>query len=332
MPDFAIPVQAFSDYEFCPRLAQLSMPGWKVSPPSWPVRQALKRYLLDGIRLLVSGVPASRVAADLMQAFLNEGSGRGYEYGNLAAGGIPVMAFDRNVYVLVQDYASWLEAAIYLVAEFSPVADLEPVDPVDVGNGRVIELACWRERSQPACGHAFRIFDRFPGEFDTYLPTWNELLAITDLTSLTTLTTHALCLPAAVKDRVPSPLCLAYAHPLTGHLRLATFNEEKVKFTAAWRRIARWQTANLGDGQVAWPEWRAGIERDRCLDKCYREVEAGVPDDRQKEGLLEDASRISRGITAERLAVKRREVCPRCYMKNWCHGDETEKESYRVTE
>ena len=316
--------QAFSRYEVCPRLPQLAR---SLQPPVWPVREAAKRYLTRGLHEVLAGNSAA--TSEIPQAFLAEGADPGYETR------IPVESYDRNAYVLVKDYADWIEGGLQLARELLP-ASLTPAPVIPLAGGHTVRLAAWQEDEQDGGRiHTVRLTSRAPSDLTEYVSCWNDLLAAclpaAGLPHVTGITVHLFLLPVPVKDRLPSPLCLAYAHPMTGHLRLATFAGEKTAFGPNWRRIARWQTANLGDGEVSWPEWRAGIERDRCLDRCYREVELEVPEERQREAILEDAGRIAGEMAAERLAARRRESCPQCVMQKWCHGDSEEKKSYRPT-
>src|SRR5208282_2118841 len=113
--------QDFSDYEFCPRLVQL---GKTVEPISWPVRHAVKRYLLEGVRHLVAGESTDLVCWEVPAAFLDEAGERGYQHA------IPLMSHDRNAYTLIRDYACWLEGALRIVAELG--LELEPAAPAYV--------------------------------------------------------------------------------------------------------------------------------------------------------------------------------------------------------
>jgi hypothetical protein len=251
---------------------------------------------------------------DLVQSFTEEAATRGFEHA------IPLEDSTRNAYYLMRDYADWLEGALWIVAEQELQAS--PVDPVQVGEHTVL-LDCWRERDDPSCGHTFRIVDRPTVELSSRWPEW---LASLDET-LETVTIHALVLPPPVKDRIPSPLVLAYSHPLTGQMRLATLETERghVVFSEKWKRVARWETeaSGLVSGAIHWPEWREGIERDCCLDRCYREgvVEVGGGGtggggrDRQ---LFLDAVAIARDIQGGN-SPRKREACRRCYMNDHCN-------------
>lgn len=310
MPDF-LTAQQFSDWEFCPRLPQL---GRTIEPGSWPIRIALRRYLHAAVRQLSTGDAACDVAFDQCQAFLEEGADRGFEHI------IPLQAHDRNAYILIRDYACWLEAAIYLVDEFLP-GRLAASDPVYLGDTPV-HVDCWRERGSMECGHAFRITDR--PDTDGHVR-WNELLASLDPT-LQEIVIHTFILPAPVKDRLASPLVLAY-QDITGHLRLASRRTESMVFNNKWTRVARWETEGRGRDTIRWPEWREGITRDECLARCYEEYT--VPRI-QVAGLLDDAKVIAREILRDD-SPKKQEVCRRCYMRGWCHGDEESRQGYRIT-
>lgn len=315
----ALTAQAFSDYEFCPRLVQL---GQLVEPPSWPVRHAVKRYLLSGVRQLLAGESPDAVCWEVPTAFLDEAGDRGFEHA------VPLLAHDRNAYTLMRDYACWLEGALRLVAELG--LEVAPADPAYV-EGTPVLLDCWTGQWEPKAAHTFRVTDRATAGFS---PRWLELLASLD-PAVARVLVHTFILPAPAKDRLPSPLCMAYAHPMTGHLRLATHGREKVTFTQSWKRVARWETENTGAMEtILWPEWREGIARDECLEKCYRKeaVELALAGDAEfRRELMRDAGQIVAAMGRPGEAVRKRELCPRCYMRGYCHPrDDEERESYRV--
>jgi hypothetical protein len=317
MPDF-LSAQEFSDWEFCPRLVQLSR---TVEPPSFPVRHSIRRYLLRAVRALaVKGGPrVDDVVWDTTQAFLEEAADRGFEHT------IPLLAFDRNVYSLLRDYACWLEGAIHLVDEFAP--SLAALDPVRIGD-RLVLLDCWLDRDDSTSAHTFRVTDRAATTADPPVR-WNELLASLD-PSIRSITLHSFLLPAPVKDRLASPLVLAYSHPINGHMRLATLDEERYQFTKNWKRTARWEQEGRPDA-IQWPEWREGIERDQCIGRCYQEsvidTDTLAPD---RQLLAYDTGLIVEELTDQPIAVRRRENCRRCMMAGYCHGDEESRQSYRV--
>jgi hypothetical protein len=298
--------QIFSDYEFCPRLVT---EGQKVEPQSWPIRLALKRYLLAGIGSMMRQGNSDLVCWEYPLAFMEEAGERGYEHT------IPLTALDRNAYVLMRDYACWLEGALRLAEE---VGELEQVDPVHVGKTPVL-LNVWRDKEKPEEAHAFRIIDRPSRSLD---PHWNELLASLDK-SLTSVTIHAFVLPSPnKKDRLASPLCLCYAHPMTGQMRLSPIEGEK-KFAPSWRQIARWETENTGRSAIGWPEWRNGIEKDKCLDQCYQSETFEL----SNFGRIQEDAKLIFGVI-DKAAPRKQELCPRCYLKRWCHGTDEERETF----
>jgi hypothetical protein len=316
MPTF-LTAQQFSDWEFCPRLVQL---GYRIEPPSWPVRLALKRYLLMAVRRLARGTAIDSVAWDVQQDFLTEAANRGFDHI------IPVTSSERNSYLLMRDYACWLESAVHLLDEQS--LDLTLMEPVYV-RATPIYLDCWLEREHPECAHTFRIVDR---KNTADHARWLELLASLD-TSISQITVHSFILPAPTRDRLHSPLVMAYSHPLTGHMRLAQRDKEKVIFGHGWKMIARWETENTGNiSTILWPEWRDGIEKDTCLDRCYEEsvIDLADRDPEQTQTLLEDAGTIVQAIKAKGEQVRKWELCGRCRMNSYCHGDQASREGYLV--
>lgn len=312
MPDF-LTAQEFSDYEFCPRLVHLSRAG--VEPASLPIRHAVRRSLVQAVRELARGESAASVAWEIPQLFMEEASNRGYDHA------IPLLAFDRNAYTLIRDYACWLEGAVYLMDELA--LDLLPVDPVQVDR-YPIALDCWQDRLHLDRAHTFRLVDRASAD---PRPKWLELLSSLH-PEICEITVHSFILPSPVKDRLASPLVLAYAHPMTGSLRLAPRDKEKLSFTQSWKRIARWETENTGAIEtILWPEWREGIERDQCLDRCYMEHVLDFTE--RDDTVRRDAIAIARDID-KGGGVRKREMCPRCMMRGYCHGSEEERQSYRV--
>jgi hypothetical protein len=250
---------------------------------------------------------------DLVQAFLSEAADRGFEHAILLTDP------HRNAYFLMRDYADWLEGALHLIDEQE--IDASPLDPIHVGEHSIL-TDCWQERADPSRrhGHTFRIVDR-PNAI--VHPNWNELLSSLALDSVTI---HTLILPATVKDRLPSPLVLAYQHPLTSKLRLATLETERgrVQFTDKWLRLARWEME--GTLAIHWPEWREGIERDQCLDKCYRET---TVESVNCDALELSAKAIAGEVTRDK-GCRKQEACRRCYMDGYCNGGPDERDSYRV--
>jgi CRISPR/Cas system-associated exonuclease Cas4 (RecB family) len=71
--------------------------------------------------------------------------------------------------------------------------------------------------------------------------------------------------------------------------------------------------------EVAWAEWRVGIERDQCMSliQAERTLET-LPDSR---GVLKDASRIVEEMNSGPLdsLPRHREGCTRCAYQNVCH-------------
>jgi hypothetical protein len=318
MTSFLTP-QQLSDWEFCARLSQMLA---TYEPPSWPVRRALARYLERGVGMLAGGAAPSDTAAEIATLFLDEAGARGFE------SVIPNYRLDRNLYVLMRDYACWLEGAASLVGGLR--LELAPAAPIALaGEDLALVPSAWVETGDHTAAHVFRVSERAPDADDPRIH-WPELVASL-LPGVVTVILHTLLLPAPSKDRIPSPLVLAYSHPMTGHLRLATLDHEGARFSPAWKRVARWELDST-DAAILWPEWRAGIERDRCLGRCYVETRYEFGE-RGKEGRRElerDIVQIAAAMARTPEAARKREACPRCMMRGLCHGDKEERESYRV--
>lgn len=311
---FTLTAQHFSDWEFCPRLVQL-LPV--IEPGAWPVRRALSRYLHSAIEQFSFGHPADRVAYNVPGEFLDEAGTRGFEHA------IPVAEIERSVYTFMRDYACWLEGAIYLAHEVIGHTTISSLRPIYV-KGSDVDSSCWVESDRSDHGHVFRIADR---PSTSYSPHWPELLASLS-GDLVEVAIHTFVLPAPTRDRIASPLCMAYAHPMTGQLRLATRGRET--FSGNWKRLARWEL-NDTMPEFRWPEWRLGIERDECLGRCYSEdivdfIEQSSDDRRQ---LLRDAELIVDSIGHPSDGIRKHELCGRCMMRGYCHGDEASRHAYR---
>jgi hypothetical protein len=289
-----IDAQDLSRAEHCLRLPGLLR---EYEPFRLPVREAIKQRFEVGIRTLTDADMPERCREE----FLAEAAGRGFEYPEKA-----------EVYVLANDYASWLEGALHLAQE-QPY-NLGPLGLVDLG-GTSIRLSGYSDRAGAA--HFFRVTPAFDG----YRLHWPELLAFS-LGNYPRAVVHRYRLPQSREGRLPSPLCLAYRHPMTGRLRVARRDKEKVSFSKTCKRVARWEETDID-----WPEWRTGIDLDQAMSLCYDEVtfENELTSAEARE-IRKDADAMLSAI--EKKQPRKREGCHGCMMNLYCHGTARDREDY----
>ena len=277
----------FQDYEKCARLPILNQ---MFEPPQLNVREAVKAYFSEGIRLVQLG--EENVAERVSVEFLREAAERGYEYSAKAEN-----------YTLAQDYGSWLESSLQL----APIFHAPRLPPIEF-SGLQIYVDGY-DAGRPVLFRAQRDFSREPR--------WPEMLLSCFYDEVDI---HVFKLPAAASGRLLSPLSMAYRHPLTGGLRIAPLGGEK-SFNHTWKRVGRWEI------QANWQEWYDGIGRDKCLDACYQSytLESQL-DDHAKAQMLQDVLAISKDLNANH--PRKRESCRTCEFKGFCHGDAEMKKEF----
>jgi len=245
--------QDLSDFEKCARIPLL---GKKWEPERWPVREAVKRYIAEGL---------SRDPELVADDFLREAADRGFEYP------------EGEPFELAKDYASWIDGALRIAAEY-------PADVVRV----VSELGQRRLR-------------------------WPELIKL-GVEEYTEVSILQLRLPAVHKRRLASPLNLSYRQPITGSLRLARLDTEKISFGPSWKRVGRWEVP-----EVPWSEWRDGIDRDRCMSLIAESYVVPSLTSEEKRRVQNDIEHMLTDMN--KLTHPRKwEACESCLFKPVCHG------------
>ena len=284
----------FSRFEFCPRLPSINR---LIQPLQLPIREAVRRYFLNGVKSFYGNDPDPWDA--IPQAFLVEAAEVGYEYPK----GEP--------YVIAQDHACWLEGALHLL----PAIDLQPIPAIKLDD----EYIAVDGYVQNGGAHLFRVLDSFDEKVR-----WPEILLLENYDPVTI---HTFRLPrVSSRGRLLSPASMAYAHPISKEMRLARLEGEGKAFTSSWKQIARWEMAD-----VVWEEWEAGIVKDKCLGQIYRthQVQAQIT-----EEYLSDIRRDARMILAaiEKPQPRQRETCESCMFLGYCHGGESERRQYGTRE
>jgi hypothetical protein len=266
-----------SDYEKC---AKLPLIARKWEPERYPVREVVKRYIAEGL---------FRDPEDTADEFLREAAAVGFEYP------------EGEPYELAKDYASWLDAAFRVVLEtsgsISPIPRFELLGDEYQVDGFLSET-----------GHNVV---RVVHELGDRRLRWPELIAL-GLGS-TEITVHQIKLPSVRKRRVQSPLCLAYRQPMTGGMRLAKLDREKISFGPSWKRIGRWEVP-----EVSWQEWRDGIDRDRCLGSIIETYSVPALRADEKRRLLNDIEHITVSMS-KGTHPRKWEACETCNFKRFCH-------------
>jgi hypothetical protein len=292
--------ERLSQFEQCPRLPILA---GSVLPPAVNIRESVRREFSRSIGRLVAGEPPKAVAEDAEQAILR----------SVAEGEIAIAGGD--VYTLARDHASWLAAAVEIAAEVSPPL-LKPCADV-----QGVALSAYSTRDGI---HVFRV-----GSGATEAD-WNVLLCQT----IAPVTVHTLVLPSVRHRRLPSPLNMGYAHPLTGQIRLARRDGEKA-FGPKWKRLGRWERDD-----IRWEEWRAGLDADCCFEDVVIAQDFPQMDPEEAEALLRDMAALLVDINMYseeplesrlKLWPRRREACAGCLYRAWCHGSQLERRSYAAT-
>ena len=121
-------------------------------------------------------------------------------------------------------------------------------------------------------------------------------------------------IPPIRSGRMRSVLTVAFRHPMTQHVRLATFNDES-GFSPKWSPLWRWEHP-----EFTWEDWRAGIDADRCMGKVYTELAIPAIEGEEKESILRDAEAILAAIPLEHPRL--RGVCDRCHFRSGCHDED----------
>jgi hypothetical protein len=282
-----------SHYEFCPRLPSLIR---IIEPNQFPIREAVKRHFERGVGLLYSGFQDPWIAVPA--EFLIEAADRGYVYP------------EGNPYAIAQDHGCWLESVLRLL----PDIHLEPLPPVSV-DGNDVEISGYKRGFE---AHLFRVVDSFDDKVR-----WPELLLIGQYE---TVTIHQLRLPRLSSGRLLSPAAMAYAHPMTGQLRLARLEGEGKAFNPSWKRLGRWEMSD-----ITWEDWAEGISRDKCLGQIYQSHEAGAEFSQDDlDGVRRDAAMMFRYM--DRQQPRQRETCGTCMYHGYCHGGEVERRRYMPIE
>lgn len=299
--------QSLSDAEFCMRLAMLHS-AYQLG--RLPVREAAKEHFYRGIAAIVAetkDVPDSQSSA-----FIDQASSPGFTYP------------EGDHYILASDYFSWLDGALRLVEEQS-AKGLHPLPLIPL-EGHHLAADNAYEDSQGGV-HVFRV----SSDLGNDRVHWPELLAFL-ASKAWTLKVHTYRLPAARNGRLPSPLCLAYVHPLGTQIRLARLDKEKVAFTTKWKRRGRWEMP-----EIEWKEWRKGIDLDQCMALICEERTVALPSPEEADEIQKDAALMVRQLTIfeemtleERLAgyPRHREACQSCLFERFCHGAGEERNAY----
>lgn len=286
----------------------LRLPGLlaQYEPERWPVREAAKRYFYRGIEQLNTPDAAEYVKT----AFLAEAADRGFEYPNVA-----------EPFILANDYASWLEAAILIAQEDQH--ELVRI-PLAYTRGQAINMEAYHDPGGNA--HVFRV----ERAFREYKLRWPELL-IAATNAAKEIIVHRFRLPDTTdQGRLASPLSMGYLHPTIGNtIRLARFaadRQQKSKnktrgFSSSWKRVGRWERPD-----ILWSEWREGLDRDQAMQLVYRpEVlfDDLLPSAIERREILADARHLAAAITGPQ--PRKRESCESCVMYQMCHGTAEER-------
>jgi len=273
-----------SQFEFCPRLPGLDLAG---PPPQEPVREAVKRQFAAGVKQVLT-------AADLTAPidFLTEASTAGFLYPS------------GDPFTLAQDYSCWLDGVLRIVEELG--LRLIPIPPLQVGPGARIQVETAYDSPVDGTLHLFLIGS------DADAHRWPLLLS--QLLQPVAIQVHLFPLPSARGGRLSTPLTIAYRHPLTGTLRLATLDGEK-GFSPKWLRVGRWEEG------FEWGEWREGINRDQCMEQIYqhRLIYPRLEPEQLKE-IRGDALAIINAIPFPHPRL--REACTICPYSTICHSPE----------
>lgn len=277
----------FSKFEFCPRLVNISKTK---EPVSLPVRDALKRFFSKGVEESLLDLPQTAV-----EGFLEEAGRRGFIYPQT-----------YDVYTLAQDFACWLDGALKIVDELM-LKGLRPCPPLKIGSEK-IQLDGYLEAGVL---HIFRVGTDVEGD------KWDTLIG--SLYSPQEIQIHTFLLPGVRGNRLLSPLVIAYRHPTMNLYRLSKLDGERGAFSAAWRRVGRWE-----DPSFSWPEWRAGIDKDQCLDRIYKQT--SITQFENPEEIKTDMQVMMSFFDSD--WPRKRETCTSCMYLKLCHGDKYERASY----
>ena len=277
----------FSRYEFCPRLPHLTQ---SLYPSSTPVRDATRTYFTHALSAIFAGH-----LAHAPLDFLDEAASRGFAYP------------DGDAYTIANDYSCWLDGMIRIVEEMG--IDADPAPLVAIPGANVIIDDAYLDAHDIL--HLFRISDSADEK-------WADLFAA--LLHPTEIQIHAFHLPSVRSGRLPSPLTMAYKHPSIDIYRLAPLSEES-KFSSKWKRIGRWEQ------QFDWNEWRAGIDKDQCMERIVTHSSI-LPSrtDSELDDIRMDAAVIAAILLHD--APRQRESCHRCLYHRYCHGDEHERSQF----
>lgn len=265
--------QDFSDFERCARIPKIRK-QWE--PERWPVREAVKQFFYDGL------LDDPESVAD---RFLIEAAGRGFQYP------------EGEPYDLAKDYSSWIDGALRLVTEgLAP----EPL-PAFKFEGDLISLNGF---SAEGAWYVVEVVSNLGERLR-----WPNIIAQLMDQPVTIVQVK---LPQVTKRRLQSPLSLAYKQPITGQLRLARLDSEKISFGPAWKRIGRWEVP-----EIHWSEWRSGIERDRCYAMIVSAQPGRDLSKDEKRKALNDIEHMM--IEMSKVHPRKWETCETCTFKGVCH-------------
>lgn len=269
--------QDFSDFERCARIPKIRK-QWE--PERWPVREAAKQHFYAGL---------FRDPETVADDFLVEAAGRGFEYP------------DGEPYSLAKDYSSWLDGALRIITEHYSA---EPINPIQLGADQFLINGFSSETGINVVRVVHELGDRNLR--------WPELIALA-VGEYSEVVIHQIKLPGIRKRRLPSPLCLSYRQPITGSLRLARLDAEKINFGPAWKRVGRWEVPEVG-----WKEWRLGIDKDRCLQSIIETYSVPGIKSEERRKVLTDIEHFQ-VLMSKTIHPRKWEMCESCVFKGVCH-------------
>lgn len=290
--------QELSHFEICPRLPQIER---IYEPPRWPIREAMKQHLEQGVRAIFYG---NHSPADMRKRFIEEAAVPGFIYPSHA-----------EPFILANDHGDWLEGALEVIkAEHGPMQIL-PI--YEVGPYR-IHIEGWLSENDTV--HIFRAKANL-GERTMF---WPEIAALA-LTGKSVVIEN-FRLPSVRDGRLSSPLNMAYRHPTVNvNLRIARLYDE-TEFGKGWKKVGRWEVSP----KMEWTEWKLGIEKDRCIDQIREVVTASPILDVEQEKIIYDLEHMCAVMEKPHIWPRFRETCQSCIFSRLCHGDEESRNLYKV--
>lgn len=294
-----------SRWEQCHRIPRLLR---QIVPIQPPVRSEIAQ-------LLQSAVRQDHTPAELRDAFIRHAAQPGFSYPKAV-----------DYYVLAHDYATWIEGAAELIAEQR--LELGPLQPLALCEVKPHQIHVDGWLDSQGIVHIWRLTDSFPtsDKPDAYTAHWPEMVA--QAATKAPCCVHLFRLPSVRLSRLPSPLVMAYEHPMTGQIRLHRINAEGKGFNKSWKRKARWEYQD----EMNWQEWRDGIERDQCLDTICRDYLLPAIDVEGRKEIKHDLRAICEVISGVTKLPRKRESCDRCEYSDWCHGSERDRKDFQTVE